>query len=135
MLAFAGALFSGALAFMVCWREHKSIAHRSFAAGMAVLAAESIFNGFSLHTTSVKEIVYWQIGAGQHFFSAGNLASLQLELRSRKLSGILKRWRIALVLAFCCHCAGWLVSGELIVSAKQILRLIGYLPWEFPASF
>jgi len=121
MLAFAGALFSGALAFMVCWREHKSIAHRSFAAGMAVLAAESIFNGFSLHTTSVKEIVYWQNwGLVSISFLPGIWLLFSLNYGRGNYREFLKRWRIALVLAFLLPIAlVGLYQGKLIVSAKQ----------------
>src|SRR5882672_2066410 len=60
LLAFASALFGGALAFTVFWRERRSVAHLSFVAGVAMLAVESIFNGLSLESPSIDEMVYWQ---------------------------------------------------------------------------
>jgi len=121
MLAFAGALFSGALAFMVCWREHKSIAHRSFAAGMAVLAAESIFNGFSQNTTSVKEMVYWQNwGLVSISVLPGIWLLFSLSYGRGNYREFLQRWRSVLVLAFLIP-IGLVIfcQGKLIVSAKQ----------------
>jgi putative PEP-CTERM system histidine kinase len=121
MLVFAGALFSGALACMVCCRERKSIAHRSFAAGMAVLAVESIFNGFSLDAASVKETVYWQDWslAGISFLP-GIWLLFSLSYGRGNYREFLNRWRPVLVLAFLIP-VGLVVlcQGKLIVSANQ----------------
>jgi putative PEP-CTERM system histidine kinase len=121
MLAFAGALFSGALAFMVCWRERKSIAHRSFVAGMTVLVVESIFNGFSLNAASAKEMVYWQNwGLFSVSFLPGIWLLFSLSYGRGNYREFLKRWRSVLVSAFFIP-VGLVIlcEGKLIVSAKQ----------------
>ena len=60
MLAYASAIFCGAVAFMVVWNERRSLVHLTFVAGMALLALESIFNGRSLAAATVPEMVRWQ---------------------------------------------------------------------------
>ena len=101
ILAFAGALFSGALALIVGWRERGSVAHRSFAAGMAVLAVESIFNGLSLNTTSVEEMVYWQNwGLVSLSFLPGIWLLFSLTYGRGNYREFLNRWRFFLALAF-----------------------------------
>jgi len=121
MLAFVTALFSGALALMVCWRERKSIAHRSFATGMAILAVESVFNGFSLNAASVKEMVFWQNwGLVSLSFLPGIWLLFSLSYGRGNYREFLKRWRSILVLAFLMP-VGLVIlcQGKLIVSAKQ----------------
>lgn len=121
MLAFAGALFSGALAFMACWRERKSIAHRSFAAGMTVLAVESVFNGFSLNAASVKEMVYWQNWElASISFLPGIWLLFSLSYGRGNYREFLKRWRSVLILAFLIPVGLVVLSrGKMIVSANQ----------------
>jgi putative PEP-CTERM system histidine kinase len=121
MLAFAGAICSGALALMVCWRERKSIAHRSFATGMTVLAVESVFNGFSLNSASVKEMVYWQnCELASVSFLPGIWLIFSLSYGRGNYREFLKRWRSVLVSAFLIP-VGLVIlcQGKLIVSAKQ----------------
>ena len=121
LLAFVGALFSGALAFVVGWRERGSVAHRSFAAGMAVLAAESMFNGFSLGTTSVEEMVYWQNwGLMCLSILPGIWLIFSLSYGRGNYREFLSRWRFILVLAFLMP-VGLVVlfQKQLIVSANQ----------------
>ena len=60
LFAFATALFSGAVAFSVVWKERRSIVHFAFVAGMALLALESIFSGLSWAAPSVQEMAGWQ---------------------------------------------------------------------------
>ena len=121
ILVFAGALFSGALAFIVSWRERGSVAHWSFAAGMAVLAIESIFNGLSLNTTSVEEMVYWQDwGLISLSFLPGIWLLFSLSYGRGNYREFLDKWRIFLVLAFLLP-VGLVVlfQRKLIVSADQ----------------
>ena len=121
ILAFAGALLSGALAFMVGWRERGSVAHRSFAAGMAVLAAESIFNGLSLDTTSPEDMVYWQNwGLMSLSMLPGIWLLFSLSYGRGNYREFLNRWRFFLILAFLMP-MGLVVlfQRKLIVSANQ----------------
>ena len=106
---------------MACWREHSSVAHRSFAAGMTVLAMESIFNGLSLNAASVVEMVYWQnwelVGIS---FLPGIWLLFSLSYGRGNYREFLNRWRSALVLAFLMPVVlVVLVNGKLIVSANQ----------------
>ena len=60
MLAYASALFCGAVAFAVVRNERRSIVQLTFAVGMALLALESILGGLSWQAVSVQEMVRWQ---------------------------------------------------------------------------
>src|ERR1700722_7956897 len=121
ILAFTGALFSGALAFIVTWRERGSVAHRSFAAGMAVLAIEGIFNRLSLDATSLEEMIYWQDWVLISIsFLPGIWLLFSLSYGRGNHREFLNRWRFFLILAFLIP-VGLVVlfRGKLIVSANQ----------------
>lgn len=62
MFAFAGAIFCGVVALAVIWNERRSTAHVAFAAGMALLAVESVFTGLSWQAAggSWDKMIYWQ---------------------------------------------------------------------------
>src|ERR1700722_6389050 len=61
LLAFASALFGGALTFAVIWNERRSMITLAFGAGVAVLAVESILTGVALMDgRTVEEMIYWQ---------------------------------------------------------------------------
>ena len=60
LFAFAAALFSGAVAFSVFWKERRSPVHLAFVAGMALLALESVFSGMSWAAPSVPAMAGWQ---------------------------------------------------------------------------
>ena len=60
LLAFASAIFGFAMAFSVLWKERRSATHLAFAAGLVILALESIFNGLSLGSLTVTEVAGWQ---------------------------------------------------------------------------
>jgi len=67
LLAYAGAIFCGAVALAVIWNERRSVVHLAFVAGMVLLAIESIFSGLSWQAvavswneTAVGQMVEWQ---------------------------------------------------------------------------
>ena len=60
LLAFASALFSGALAFSVFRNEKRSGVHFSFCAGMTLLAAEAVCSGLARDAGSIENIFFWQ---------------------------------------------------------------------------
>jgi putative PEP-CTERM system histidine kinase len=61
LLAYASALFGGVLAFVVVWNERRSLINMIFAAGVVVLAAESIFTGLALlKGETVESMAHWQ---------------------------------------------------------------------------
>src|SRR5437899_3290612 len=65
MQAFAGAVLSAGLAVIVARKERRSIAHWSFVAGMAVLAAEGLFSGLAAQAQHlgpgyVRRMDWWQ---------------------------------------------------------------------------
>ena len=59
-LAFAAALFSGALAVAVLFRKRRSFASWCFFAGMGTLAVESALGGMSLQASHPEKVAYWQ---------------------------------------------------------------------------
>ena len=59
LLAFAAALFSGALAVAALFKR-RSLARWCFFAGMGTLAAESALGGISLAASQPEEVAYWQ---------------------------------------------------------------------------
>ncbi len=120
-LAFIAALFSGALAFAVVWRARGSVAHRSFAGGMAVLAMESIFSGLSLAATSVEEMLFWQqwrLAAVS--FLPGSWLFFSFSYGRGNYKEFLRRWRFLLISAFLIP-IGLVVlfQDKLIVSISQ----------------
>src|ERR1700744_2965936 len=61
LLAYASALFGGALAAMVVWNERRSVVNLAFVVGFLVLAAESIFTALSLRDGgTLLGVVHWQ---------------------------------------------------------------------------
>src|ERR1019366_4126864 len=63
MLAYASAIFCGAVAFTVVWNERRSLVHLAFVTGMALLALENVFSGLSWEAAAVPEVqkmVQWQ---------------------------------------------------------------------------
>jgi putative PEP-CTERM system histidine kinase len=120
-IAFIAALFSGTLAFAVAWRVRGSVAHRSFAGGMAVLAMESIFSGLSLAATSVEEMVYWQQWRLVALsFLPGSWLFFSLSYGRGNYKEFLSRWRFLLISAFLIP-IGLVVlfQDKLIVSISQ----------------
>ena len=60
LLAFAAALFSGALAVAVLFRKRRSIATWCFFAGMGTLSVESALGGMSLQASHPEKVAYLQ---------------------------------------------------------------------------
>jgi putative PEP-CTERM system histidine kinase len=121
ILALVGALLSGALAFIIGWRERGFVAHRSFAAGMVVLAMESVFTGLSLDATSAEEMVYWQDwGFVTMSFIPGIWLFFSLCYGRGNYREFLNRWRFFLILAFLLPVGlALLFQNKLIVSVSQ----------------
>ena len=59
-LAFAAAVFSGALALAGLCRGRRSFATWCFFAGMTTLAVDSAFGGMSLKASHPDRVAYWQ---------------------------------------------------------------------------
>ena len=60
LLAFACALFCGALAFSVFRNAKRNRVHLAFCMGMLLFGLEEVFSGLSWETTSMAEIFNWQ---------------------------------------------------------------------------
>src|ERR1017187_1840608 len=60
LLAYASALFCGVVALIVGWHERRSPMYLVFVAGMALLAAECVFDGMAWASSSPPEILRWQ---------------------------------------------------------------------------
>jgi putative PEP-CTERM system histidine kinase len=119
MLAYASAIFCGAVAFSVVWNERRSIVHLAFAAGMVLLALESIFSGLSWSAASVQEMVGWQ----QWIIWTGALLPgvwllFALSYGRGNYREFLSRWKFALLAAFVIP-LGLVLAGndELLIAA------------------
>lgn len=100
VIAFAAALFSGALAFAVSWRGHRT-AHRSFAAGMLGLAVESLFTGLAFETVLPEEKLFWErCGLIAMSFLPGTWLFFSLSYGRGNYRDFLRRWRFVLASAF-----------------------------------
>ena len=101
LLPFASAACSGALALGVLFRARRSVARWTFAAGMAVLAAEAIFSGLTAVTAAPEEVVYWQ---QWRFLALSVLPGVWLIFSLSYARGnareFLVKWRLALAGAF-----------------------------------
>jgi putative PEP-CTERM system histidine kinase len=135
-LVYISALFSGVMAFMVIWHDRRSIAHRSFVAGMTVLSLESVFIGLSLGSTSTDEIIYWQEWAlAAMSFLPGIWIFFSLSYGRGNYREFLKKWRYVLVLAFVIPVGlAVLFNGNLIIPVVQEKEQI-LLRLETPGIF
>ena len=128
MLAYASAIFCGAVAFTVVWNERRSLVHLVFVAGMALLALESIFNGLSWEATAIswdvtniQQMVRWQ-----HWklwtssLLPGVWLLFALSYGRGNYQEFLKRWKFLLLAAFVVP-LGLVLSGdqELIIRADR----------------
>jgi putative PEP-CTERM system histidine kinase len=101
ILAFAAFLCAGGLAFAVPWYERRSIVHWSFAAGMAALAAESLFSGLAANSVLLETVAYWQ-----HYtflamaFLPGFWIFFSLTYARGNYREFLVRWQLVVVAAF-----------------------------------
>ena len=57
LLAYAGAIFCGAVALAVIWNERRSVVHLAFVAGMVLLVLCLLATRFSFRT--LKQYVIW----------------------------------------------------------------------------
>lgn len=100
VIAFIGAFLSGALAFIVSWRG-RGTTRRSFAAGMFVLAIESLFNGLAFEASLVEEKIFWeQCGLLAMSFLPGTWLFFSLSYGRGNYRDFLRRWRLVLAAAF-----------------------------------
>lgn len=120
-IAFIGAFFSGALAFTVGWRGRGTV-HRSFAAGMFVLAMEALFNGFAFDTSLSEERFFWeQCALVTMSFLPGTWLFFSLSYGRGNYRDFLRRWRFILAAAFLIPIGlAILFQRKLFVSADQL---------------
>ena len=101
LLAFFSAAFAALLAVAVLWHERRSLAHWSFSAGMAVLAAESLFSGLAANSVLLETVAYWQ---GYTFLAMAFLPGFWLFFSLTYARGnyreFLARWPLAVAAAF-----------------------------------
>ncbi len=60
LISFFGAVYSAVLAWYVWSRDKHSFVHRTFGAGMLILAGEAAVGGLSLLAASPEDALYWQ---------------------------------------------------------------------------
>lgn len=101
ILAFAGAIVSGALAVMVACRPRRSVAHWAFVSGMLVLAAGSAFYGSTLNSGEPEQMMLWQKRAFIALsFVPGIWLLFSLTYARGNYREFLKRWSAVLACAF-----------------------------------
>ncbi|HXC36790.1 MAG TPA: XrtA/PEP-CTERM system histidine kinase PrsK [Candidatus Acidoferrales bacterium] len=130
-IAFIAALFSAALAFTVAWRGGRTI-HRSFAAGMFVLAVESLFNGLAFVADVPEEQVFWQqCRLIAMAFLPGIWLFFSLSYGRGNYRDFIRRWRFILAAAFLIPIGlailfqGQLISGINIANGRKLFVLMG----------
>ncbi len=101
IIAFAGGIFSLILASAPVLLKSRTPAQWAFAAGMAVLGAESIFTGLSANASSPEAAIYWQV---IRFMAMavlpGTWLLFSLSYSRGNYREFLKHWRPAIILAF-----------------------------------
>lgn len=122
IFAIASALFAGAIAASMAWSARRSIAHWSLAAGLAVLAAESVCSAFAADALLPDEVIYWQ---NWSLIALGFIPSAWLMFSLCYARGnyreFLSRWRFSLSAAFVIPVAlGFLFREKLIISADRL---------------
>lgn len=60
IIPYIAAVFCGALALLVLFRDHRSFVHRIFAAGMITLALEAVLIGLSIQAQPAETVIRWQ---------------------------------------------------------------------------
>ncbi|HEX3627608.1 MAG TPA: XrtA/PEP-CTERM system histidine kinase PrsK [Verrucomicrobiae bacterium] len=128
-IAFAAALFSAALAFIVAWRGGGT-AHRSFATGMFALAVESLFNGLVLVANLPEEQIFWEkCRFAAMAFLPGIWLFFSLSYGRGNYREFLRRWRVILAAAFLLPISlavlfqGQLISGISLANGHKFIVL------------
>jgi len=100
-LAFSSAAIAGAMAIGVAFSGRRLLAHRLFAAGMAVLAVESVFSGSAANALLPDQIVYWQKwGFSALALLPGIWLAFSLTYARGNPRETLTRWRLMVWTAF-----------------------------------
>ena len=100
-LAYAGALFCGALAAAAMISRRRSAGGWFFVFGMAALAVESALNGQCARSNRLEEIAYWQnMAFATKAFLPGIWLSFSVVYSRGDCREWLARWRLAIVLSF-----------------------------------
>src|SRR5436305_6151702 len=122
MLPFIGAFFAASLALSTLWYDRRSVAHWSFAAGMAVLAIESLFVGFAADALFPERMVYWQTrGLIAMSFLPAIWLFFSLSYGRGNYREFLAKWKFILAAALLFP-AGLAVAfhGQLLVSVGKV---------------
>ena len=101
ILAFASAFICGGLALIVIWREHRSIAHWAFIAGMIIFAVADVCSALTSYATSPQGVVYWQSWRMAALsLLPGTWLIFSLTFARGNYAEFLMRWRPLLATAF-----------------------------------
>ncbi|HEX9048120.1 MAG TPA: histidine kinase N-terminal 7TM domain-containing protein, partial [Verrucomicrobiae bacterium] len=128
MLAFAVAAFSWVVACAVIWHERRSAPQLAFLAGMAFLAAETIFAGLAWRAPVLAEALIWQ---RWHLATDSLLPAVWLVFAVTYGRGnyrdFLNRWKLLLLAAFI------VPLGLLLTGADQLILVdkASNSSWQF----
>jgi hypothetical protein len=100
-LLFVGVALCAGLAVVMLLRDSQSFGSRIFAAGMAVLAIEAVFNGVSVYADTYHEVIYWQrLRFLATAFLPGVWLVFSLSFARRNYREFLTTWRWGIRAAF-----------------------------------
>jgi len=100
-LALCGAFFAAAMALSTALRGGRSIAHWSFAAGMAILAVESLCAGLACDALDPDSVIHWEtLSLGANSLLAGVWLLFSLTYGRGNYREFLDKWRLLLYGAF-----------------------------------
>jgi putative PEP-CTERM system histidine kinase len=132
-LAWACAAFCGVMTFVVSWYGRRSPAHWAFAAGMLVLAAESLVIGFATDSVTSSELRGWQNwGMVATSFLPGTWLFFSVSYARGNFREFLGLWKVPLALAFVLPISIAIIfHDDLIVSigkneSNQLMYVLGY---------
>ncbi len=101
VLLFVDMVLCAGLAAVMLLRDSQSFVSRIFAAGMAALAIEAVFNGVSVYADTYHEVIYWQ---RLRFLAASFLPGVwlvfSLSFARRNYREFLTTWRWGIGAAF-----------------------------------
>jgi len=111
ILAFSAAFFGVVTALIALWRERRCLAIWLFAAGMALLALESVFSGLNENALLAEDKMYWENWAVvTTAFLGGTWLSFSLTYARGNYREFLAKWRFVQGAAYALPVAAVILS-------------------------
>ena len=118
MLAFASAILCAGLALVVIWGERRSAAHWAFMFGMMALAASDVCSALTTFAILPGDVLHWQVWRMRSMsLLPGTWLLFSLTYARGNAAEFLKRWRLALAVAFLLPVILVIFFGHLLISS------------------